>query len=792
MVPRQPPRPWLSVVIPAYNEESRLPRTLAAILSHLRLRGRPFEVIVADDGSVDGTGAVAAAAGPEIRVLRLAHAGKGAAVRAGVLATSGELVLLSDADLSTPVEELERLRAAIWSGAGLAIGSRRLGSSRVGVRQPLPRRVMGAVFNLFVRALVLPGISDTQCGFKLFRGDLARRVFSAARVDGFAFDVEAILLASQLGERVAEVPVAWHDSRQSRVRPLRDALAMFVELLRIRRSASSVRLRQEGVTVRRARPWGFRQPLRETAAVFWLALAVYLAAGAYFALHEHLIARDAYARVAIAHRILFSRDPHLAAIGFVWSPMPVIALLPLVPLKWLVRPATDYGFVADIVSAVCMAGTAREICAFLREMGAGRTSRLALSAAFTIHPLILLYAANGMSEAMFLLFLVVATRRFAGWLRTGDIGVGVGAGVALAAAYLTRYEALIAGVATVGLAAAVTYWRTSGGRRRRRSQAFADAVVIGLPLALAVVAWVVASWAITGSPMEQFSSTYGNSAQLSVKALRSPGVGGWTAYAATQLVIVEPFVAGLVALGVLGALRRGGSPAMLAIAGVIGVVLTFMAWSNARGLIDHELRYMIVAVPLAVLAVGPVFGRAGHRAPRLAGVAAGVASLGMVVAALPVSAVELANGYLNPGDAAQVRAIVYRHGAVEQQAAPRFTTERQMAADLDALDLPRDTVLLDDFLGFAIPLSSRNPGQFVITSDRDFQSILTDPTGNRVRYLVVPEPVEQGRLDALNRRYASLYADGAGMATLVRQYGDTDNRTSWRLYRMAAAPEVTR
>jgi hypothetical protein len=774
------PRPWLSVVIPAYNEASRLPRTLAAVLAHLRGQGRPFEVVVADDGSEDETAAVAAGAGGEVRVVRIAHAGKGAAVRAGVLATSGELVLLSDADLSTPVAELAPLTAAL-TGAGLAIGSRRLRSSRVGVRQPLRRRVMGAVFNALVRALVLPGLRDTQCGFKLFRGDVARRVFALSRVDGFAFDVEAILLTRRLGERVAEVPVEWHDSRQSRVRAVRDSIGMFGELLSIRRRTRLAR-------PQRARGWP--PAPGETAVVLWLALAAYLVAGAFFSLHEHLIARDAFARVAIAHRILFSRDPHLAAIGFVWSPMPVLALLPLVPVKWLLPAVTDYGFVADVVSAACMAATAREICAFLREMGVARAPRLALTAAFTAHPLILLYAANGMSEAMFMLFLVMAARRLAGWLRTGDVGVAVGAGIALAAAYLTRYEALIAGAATVGLVAAVSYRRGPGAPRERRARALADAAVIGLPLGLAVIAWIVASLAITGSPMEQFSSAYGNSAQLSVKAARPPAAGGWTAYAAVQLLVVEPFVVGVVALGLLGALLRRRAPAVLAVAGVLGVVLTFMLWSNAKGVIDHELRYMIVAVPLAVLAAGPVFARAGAngRWSRLLGLAAGAASLLMLTAALPVSAVELTSGYLNPGDAAQVRAIIYQNGAAEQRGAPRFTTERQMAADLDALALPRDSVLLDDFLGFAIPLSSRNPGQFVITSDRDFQAILADPAGNRIRYVVVPEPVEQGRLDAVNRRYPSLYADGAGMATLVRQYSDMANGTRWRLYRLDPAP----
>jgi hypothetical protein len=529
--------------------------------------------------------------------------------------------------------------------------------------------------------------------------------------------------------------------------------------------------------------------------VFWPAAAGYLAAGALYALHEHLVAGDAYARVAIAHRILFSRDPHLAAIGFVWSPLPVLALLPLVPLKWAVPAVTDYGFVADVVSALCMAGAAHEVCGLLRETGVGRGPRLALTAAFALHPLIVLYAANGMSEAMFLLFLLVAVRRFARWLRTGEVAAAAVTGLGLGAAYLTRYEALLAGAAAAGLAAAVSFWRGPGSVRDRWACAVADTTVIGLPIAAAFVCWVLASWVITGNPMEQFSSSYGNTAQLSVKVGSSAGAGGWTGYAATQLLNVEPFLAGVMAVGAVravGPLGRRAGAALLAVTGLAGGVLAFMVWSNARGVIDHELRYMILAVPLAVLAAGPALrAPAGARFRRTVR-AGGAASLLMVTAALPVSALELVNVSLNPGDGPQVRAIFERHGVAEQRAAARFTTERQIAADLDAMRLPRGTVLVDDFLGFGMPLSSRNPGQFAITSDRDFQSILADPAGSGIRFVLVPDPVEQGRLDAVNRRYPSLYANGAGMATLVREYPNAADRVDWRLYALSASSGAAR
>lgn len=235
-------RPWLSVVIPAYDEERRLPGTLRTVVEHLRDRGRPFEVVVADDGSRDGTADVAGRAGPEVRVLRLPHRGKGAAVRTGVLAASGELVLVTDADLSTPIDELDRLVAAM-ERCEVVIGSRNVAGARVAVPQRLDRRLMGRAFNLLVRALLLPGLRDTQCGVKLFCRDAALAVFERCRSDGFAFDVEALALARRLGYRIAEVPVEWHNSPDSRVRPLLDVPRMFWELLTIRRRCRAERRR---------------------------------------------------------------------------------------------------------------------------------------------------------------------------------------------------------------------------------------------------------------------------------------------------------------------------------------------------------------------------------------------------------------------------------------------------------------------------------------------------------------------------------------------------------------------
>jgi len=235
------PSPELSLVVPAYNEEKRLPVSLARIAEWLgsRVPRLTAEVLVVDDGSSDRTAAVAektaAGLGLAFRVIRLPeNRGKGAAVRAGVLEAGGEHVLVTDADLSTPIEEVEKLLAA---GAPVAIGSRGLDATLVKERQPLFRVASGKLFNLLVRFLAVSGIRDTQCGFKLFRKDAAREVFSRATVDRFAFDVEALLLARRLGYPIAEVPVLWFNSPDTRV-GLGGGLEAFVALFRIRRRVS--------------------------------------------------------------------------------------------------------------------------------------------------------------------------------------------------------------------------------------------------------------------------------------------------------------------------------------------------------------------------------------------------------------------------------------------------------------------------------------------------------------------------------------------------------------------------
>jgi dolichyl-phosphate beta-glucosyltransferase len=230
--------PHLSVVVPAYNERDRIGSSLDGMLAYLDAQPYSYELLVVDDGSTDGTRAFVEeriADRPNVQVLHYdANRGKGHAVRHGILRAAGSYVLFADADLATPIEEVEHLFAAVGDGAEIAIGSRDVAGSKLEKHQSPLREMGGKVFNRLVQTLAVPGIHDTQCGFKLFTRAAARNVFGRCHVDNFSFDVEALYIARLLGYRIAEVPVRWHHVEGSKVNLLRDSFRMLKTLFRIR------------------------------------------------------------------------------------------------------------------------------------------------------------------------------------------------------------------------------------------------------------------------------------------------------------------------------------------------------------------------------------------------------------------------------------------------------------------------------------------------------------------------------------------------------------------------------
>ncbi len=233
-------KPRLTVVIPIYNEEKHILGTLSRLEAYRTVKGQSWEILVANDGSTDGTAAlvedfIRAKNLPHIRLLSSEkNRGKGAAARMGMTAASAEYVLMTDVDLSTPIKEVDKLVNELDRGADVAIGSRAVKARGCDVRQSFKRALSGRIFNFFVQLLVLRGIGDTQCGFKCFRRAAAADLFAAQKIDGFSFDVEVLYLARKRGYKIAEVPVMWSQGLHSKVDLFRDSIRMMGDLFRIK------------------------------------------------------------------------------------------------------------------------------------------------------------------------------------------------------------------------------------------------------------------------------------------------------------------------------------------------------------------------------------------------------------------------------------------------------------------------------------------------------------------------------------------------------------------------------
>ena len=231
-------KPHLAVIVPAYDEEDRIGPTLERLNEYLSTQTYSWKVVVISDGSKDRTAAIVsefALAHPGFQLIdSQPNHGKGFVVRKGMTEVEADWLLFSDADLAAPIEELEKLFPAVEKGGPIAIGSRPLKESNLEIRQPWYREMAGRAFNLMVQLMAVRGIKDTQCGFKLYRQDVSRDVFSRCKLDGFGFDFESLMIARDLGYEIAEVPIRWSHQEGSKVNMLRDGIRMLGELVKLR------------------------------------------------------------------------------------------------------------------------------------------------------------------------------------------------------------------------------------------------------------------------------------------------------------------------------------------------------------------------------------------------------------------------------------------------------------------------------------------------------------------------------------------------------------------------------
>lgn len=529
---------------------------------------------------------------------------------------------------------------------------------------------------------------------------------------------------------------------------------------------------------------------------------LYLIAGAVVTLGGKSVVNDTWAHVANSYYVLFSRDPHLAAIGFVWLPLPSLLYLPLVVFKDLWPPLVQEAFAGNIMSALFMAGAAYQMFGWFRELGLARLTRWLLVLLFALNPMILYYGANGMSEAMFLFFVVATGRYLTRWLVQPSAGTLSLVGVAIAGAYLTRYEAIGMAITTVALVAIVAFVRGRGGARVRRDWVFSEIIVVVLPFAAVFVGWALASWLITGHPFEQFSSAYGIDSQVSQTTeflgdLTGRGTTRVFTYAGAEVFGLVPLLGIPVVMALMVPLMRRDIRS-LAVMVTIGSILAISLVVFLTGRSNGFLRYFIAAIPLAIASSACVMAAVADHAAELR--AAGVASSGgipprvqrlalggfliaILAVGTPVTWSTMATWVTGREEAEQLAGILPTNTA-SSATIDRYYSARALAQHLDALALPPGSVLVDTYELGPVVLSSERPQQFVVTSDRDFQPILAAPKDFDVRYLVVPENAGLGVVDALNVQYPSLWADGAGMATLVGEFGSHENFDWYRLYRV--------
>ena len=228
-----------SVIIPAWNEERRLPASLQQVAAFVGGQPYPIEIVVVDDGSDDATATIveqSALQYPFVRLIRNPHGGKGMAVKTGVAQAEGRYLIISDTDLSVPIEELPKFLPPTLASYDLAIASREAQGARR-INEPYYRHLMGRVYNLLVRLVAVPGIQDTQCGFKAFRREVAREIFPYQTIEGWGFDVEILFIAQRFGYRIVEVPVTWYYGSESKVRPVKDTVGMVRDLWQVRSNA---------------------------------------------------------------------------------------------------------------------------------------------------------------------------------------------------------------------------------------------------------------------------------------------------------------------------------------------------------------------------------------------------------------------------------------------------------------------------------------------------------------------------------------------------------------------------
>lgn len=539
---------------------------------------------------------------------------------------------------------------------------------------------------------------------------------------------------------------------------------------------------------------------------FAVPFLTYLAVGYWLEVRNGFILGDALSRVSAAQSVLFSRDPHLAAIGFIFTPLTAMVQVPIIALSPIWPALAERAFSATVMSALFMSGAVVQVLSMGIDRGLPRWYTVTIATLFAVHPMIVFYGANGMSEAPFVFFMTWAVRRMLLWMADDDVHHLVTAGgMAMGLAYLTRYDA-VGVIAAAGILVFVTTYRRAPGPPRFR-RALLDLIIVSGPGFAAFLGWAVTSWLITGDAFAQFSSQYGNAAILEQSGGPSvPSFAAGVSFSAVCITLLAPTLLPLALWAVFLRWRRPYWNMLVVPVLLFGAVLAFQAYTYASGATFGFLRFYIVAIPLAATMAMLAVPDGDYRTPTRRGRyspappvvpttrarPAGYVAVALVFAlGVPVAGWGMTLARYAPQEYALAVVLhpdpdsVDPQRAVERRIAANFSTEREIARYLDGLGLPDSSVITDTVYGFSVVAASKNPRMFVIPSDPDFTQLLNDPATHGIRYLLTVPNTGRGVSDALNMRYPTLYDTGSDVATLELEIpNDGDSQPDWRLYRV--------
>jgi len=479
------------------------------------------------------------------------------------------------------------------------------------------------------------------------------------------------------------------------------------------------------------------------------------------------------------------------------------------------QPLATHDMAGSLVSVICMTGAVLQVRAAVAEWGVARLPRLTLVALFALNPMIVFYAGNGMSEALYLFTLVATVRYLARWIRQDDLRSLVYAGVALGLCYLTRNEAAAAAVGVAIVVLLVGYQRNTGYWRSRLLTASTDAVVALLPFAASFLGWAAASYVITGEPFAQFTSQYGTASQLVAIGVQKPTLGAGLNFEMRAIAYLAPLLPIVLAVSVVRA-WTARDRLVLAPVMVLGSALGFDLWAYLAGKIEWSMRYYIVAIPTCVLLAGVIVAPLGRedmargqpvvrlsqggqrsrasrwRIPRY--VAAGMGAVIAVMAllpSLPASAAGMMDKTIGREEYQLIGFVFHaRPTAGDEAQMVHYRSILRISHYIQALHLPDGDVVVDNFYG-CIPdviMTIGDPKVFVIPNDRDFQSRLADPLAFHSRYILVPQSLGENSLAATSRAYPTLWATGARFATLAHEFVPAGTCADFRLYRVIGHP----